>query len=152
MNKARHLGGISNQLRTVSLEYLEICHDRYETGFTLCKYIQTYKWLGGLTICWRMLIRIWSFPSLQTVSISNVNFPQKYLYHQSWYSNTWDSSCLALIAQMVRAFGMNSKIGGSGPLQVETFSVSKTLTLSQERPFVCQKWMPMPEHSYYFKC
>ena len=39
---------------------------------------------------------------------------------------------LALIAQMVRAFGMNPKVGGSSPSQVETFSVSKTLTLSQE--------------------
>ena len=33
---------------------------------------------------------------------------------------------------MVRAFGMNPKVGGSSPSQVETFSVSKTLTLSQE--------------------
>ena len=31
---------------------------------------------------------------------------------------------------------MNPKVGGSSPPQVETFSVSKTLTLSQEHPFV----------------
>ena len=37
---------------------------------------------------------------------------------------------LALIAEMVRAFDMNPKVGGSSPPQVETFSVSKTLTLS----------------------
>ena len=34
--------------------------------------------------------------------------------------------------------------GGSRPYQVETFSVSKTLTLSQEHPFVCQKLMLLP--------
>ena len=49
--------------------------------------------------------------------------------------------CLALIAQMVRAFGMNPKVGSSSPPQVETFSVSKTLTLSQEHPFMCRKLM-----------
>ena len=38
------------------------------------------------------------------------------------------------------------------PLQVETFSVSKTLTLSQEHPFVWRKWMPLAAHSYHFKC
>ena len=58
-----------------------------------------------------------------------VTLLQKYLYHQSQYSKTWDSICLALIAQMVIAFGMNPKIGGSSPLQFETFSVSKALTL-----------------------
>ena len=34
--------------------------------------------------------------------------------------------------------------------QFETFSVSKTLTLSQKQPFVCQKWMLLPEHSSPF--
>ena len=38
---------------------------------------------------------------------------------------TWDRKCLALITQMVRAFDMNPMVGGSSPLQVETFSVSK---------------------------
>ena len=56
------------------------------------------------------------------------------MYRQSQYSTTWDSKCLALIAQMVRAFGKNPKVGGSSPPQMETFSVSKTLTLSQEYP------------------
>ena len=56
-------------------------------------------------------------------------------YHQSQYLKTSDSKCLALIAQMVRAFCMNPKVGGWSPPQVETFSVSKSLTLSQEDPF-----------------
>ena len=34
---------------------------------------------------------------------------------------------------------MNSKVGGSSPPQVETFSVSKTLTLSQEHPIHVSK-------------
>ena len=37
---------------------------------------------------------------------------------------------------MVRAFDMNPQVGGSSPPQSETFFVSKTLTLSQEHPFV----------------
>ena len=58
------------------------------------------------------------------VHVSNINAVarpiKKYLYRQSQCSNTWDSKCLVLIAQMVRAFGMN-------PPQVQTFSVSKKL-------------------------
>ena len=72
---------------------------------------------------------------------------QKYLHHQSQYSKTWDRKCLALIAQQVRAFGINPKVGGSRPPQVETFSVSKTLTLSQEHPSMCRKWMLLSTHS-----
>ena len=64
---------------------------------------------------------------------------QKYLYHLSQYSKPWDRQCLALIAQMVRAFGMNPKFGGTSAPQVETFSVSKCLTLSQEHPLLCRK-------------
>ena len=46
---------------------------------------------------------------------------KKILYHQSQYSITWDNKCLALIAQVVRQFGMNPKVGDSSPPQVETF-------------------------------
>ena len=38
---------------------------------------------------------------------------QKYLYRQSQCSETWHSKRLALIAQQVRAFGMNPKVWGS---------------------------------------
>ena len=69
---------------------------------------------------------------------------QKYLYRQNQYSNTWDSKYLAMIAQMFRAFGMNPNFGGSSPPQVEILSVPKTLTLSQEPPFMCWKWMLLP--------
>ena len=58
---------------------------------------------------------------------------QKYLYHQSQYLKTWDSKCLSLIYQMVGAFGINWKVGGSSPPQVETFSVSKTFTITSVR-------------------
>ena len=61
-----------------------------------------------------------------------------------WYS--WDSICLALIAQMAAAFDMNPRVGGSCPPQVETFSVSKTLVLSQGHPFVNRKWMLLSAH------
>ena len=54
-----------------------------------------------------------------------------YIYRQSQYSNTWESKCLALIAQVVRAFGMNPKVTVSSPPQV-----SKFLTLLQEYPLV----------------
>ena len=43
-----------------------------------------------------------------------------------------------MITQMVRIFDMNPKVEGSCPSQVETFSVSKILTLSQEHPFVLE--------------
>ena len=48
----------------------------------------------------------------------------------------WDAAAYSLMAQMVRTFDMNPKVGGSSPPQIETFSFSKTLTLSQEHPFV----------------
>ena len=46
---------------------------------------------------------------------------QDYQYRQSQYSKTWDSKCVMPITQMVKAFGMNPKIGGSSSLQVEIF-------------------------------
>ena len=58
--------------------------------------------------------------------------------------------CLALIAHQVSEFGMNSKAGDSSPPQVGTFSVSKTLTLSEEHPFVCQKWMLLPIDRFFY--
>ena len=51
---------------------------------------------------------------------------------------------MALIAQVVRAFGMNPKVGGLSSTQVETFSVSKSSTLLQEHLFVSRKWMLLP--------
>ena len=56
---------------------------------------------------------------------------QKYIYRQIQCSKTWDSECLALIARMLRAFGMNPTVGSSSPSQVEPFSLSKTLSLSR---------------------
>ena len=58
---------------------------------------------------------------------------------------------LNLIAHMARVFGMNPKVGGSIPPRVETFSVSKTSTLTQEHPFVSCKWIVLPTHSWHFK-
>ena len=56
----------------------------------------------------------------RTVNISNVGLLKKYLYSKSHYSDTWDGKCLAPIAQMVRAFGMNTNIGDWSPPQVDT--------------------------------
>ena len=67
---------------------------------------------------------------------------QKYLYRQSLYSKTWDSWFLALIAQMVRAFGMNPKVGGSIPPQVE-FN-------PYPRPFCSSLRTPAPFFPYFF--
>ena len=44
---------------------------------------------------------------------------------------TWDRKCLVSIAQMVKVFGMNPKVGGLSAPRVEIISVSKTSTLSQ---------------------
>ena len=46
---------------------------------------------------------------------------KKYLFHQSQYQKIWDSNCLILIAQMVRAFGVHSKVGGSSALRSRHF-------------------------------
>ena len=53
--------------------------------------------------------------------ISSKSYLKKYLYHQSQNSKTWDSKCLALIAQMVRTFSLNPKVGGSSPLRSRHF-------------------------------
>ena len=79
------------------------------------------------------------------------NLLEKYLLPQPVFK-TWDSKCLALINQMVRAFGMNPKVGGSSPPRVKTFSVSKTLTLSQGHPSVCKTWMLLPVYSWHSQC
>ena len=63
------------------------------------------------------------------VTFQMLTLLKKYLYRQSQYSNTWDSKCLSLIAQVVSAFGMNPKVGGSSAPQAKTFSFSKSLTL-----------------------
>ena len=70
---------------------------------------------------------------MRIVYISNVNFLQKYLYCQSEYSPTWDSKWLDLIAQMIRVFGMNPKVGGSSPPEVETFFVLKIINKWTQR-------------------
>ena len=41
---------------------------------------------------------------------------------------------MALIAEMVRAYGMNTKVWGSSPPQVETFSVSKNFDTFTRTP------------------
>ena len=48
---------------------------------------------------------------------------QKYLYRQIQCSKTRDSKCLALMAQMVRAFGMNPNVEGPSLPRVETIFV-----------------------------
>ena len=61
----------------------------------------------------------------RTVNISNVNFTSKISMPPEPVFKTWDSKWLALIAQMVRAFGMNPRNGRSSPPQVETFLSQK---------------------------
>ena len=85
--------------------------------------------------------------ALADLTVQMLTLLHNYLDRQSQYSNTWNSTFLALTAQVVRAFGMNSKVGGSSLPQVETFFVSKSSTLSQEHPFVTPKWMLVPAHS-----
>ena len=57
--------------------------------------------------------------------INEIYWTQFTLYYQCQYSKTWDSKCLALIAQMVRAFGINPNVGCSSPPQVEIFLSQK---------------------------
>ena len=50
---------------------------------------------------------------------------KKYLYHKSMCSKTWDSKCLALIAQMVRAFAWIRRLGVRVPLKLRHFLSQK---------------------------
>ena len=79
---------------------------------------------------------------------SNFNFTTKHLYHRTQYSTSCAIKCLALIAQMVRAVSMNPKLEGSGPPQLETFSVSN---LSHEHPPVSRKLILWSAHIHYSK-
>ena len=66
----------------------------------------------------------------------------KYLHHQSRYSTTWDSKYLFLIDQIVRAFAMNPKLGGSSPPEVETFfCINISDTFTRTSPLVGRKWI-----------
>ena len=57
-----------------------------------------------------------------TVKISNVDLDIKNICTtRASLKKTWDSKCMALAAQMVRAFGMNPKVRCSSFPQVETF-------------------------------
>ena len=76
-----------------------------------------------------------------------VNFTVKYSYGQSQYSTTRDSKCLVLVTQIAKVFDMNPTLGCSSPSQVETFSMSETLTLSQVYLFVSRKWMLSLTHN-----
>ena len=57
---------------------------------------------------------------------------------QSWIGRTFGT-----------AFGMNPEVGGSSPHWVEIFLSQK---LSEDHPFVSQKWMLLPVCSWHFKC
>ena len=75
----------------------------------------------------------------RTVNISNVNFTSKiYIQREPVFKN---------IGQQMS--GPNSCNGP--PAQVETFSVSKTLTLSREHTFVCRKWMLFARAQFTFQ-
>ena len=72
---------------------------------------------------------------LHSVNISNASFASKiFIYRHIQYPKTRDRKCLALVAQMVRAFGMNPKVGGSNPPHVETVSVSKNVDTFTRTP------------------
>ena len=75
--------------------------------------------------------------------------PLTTLFYVDVITYLWESKCLAPTDQMVRAFGVNLKVWGSSPPQVEIFL---SQTISQEHPCVSQKWMLLPAHSWHFKC
>ena len=62
-----------------------------------------------------------------------------FIVYKYWIYDAWHIADISV--------GMNLRVGGSSPSQVEIFFVSKTLILLQERLFVCRKSMMFPEHS-----
>ena len=81
------------------------------------------SWLMLISILWKMY----------AVARAQITF-QKYLPCQSTVLKN---------IELVRELGMNPKVGGSSPPQVETFSVSKSSTLAQEH----RQSMILPAHS-----
>ena len=67
-----------------------------------------------------------------------LTLPQNIYTTRASVQGQWDSKCLTPIAHMIRIFGMYPKVGISSPPQVDTFSVSNTLSLSQEHPLVSE--------------
>ena len=89
-----------------------------------------YESFSMFTLVIRWFIWQWLTVNMQiTIHISRMIWCNKLKFTIKYH--------LMMIVQMIRAFGMNPKVGGSSPPQVETFFVSKILTLSQEHPFVC---------------
>ena len=89
----------------------------------------------------------------RTSGISLANFTYKNLYHLIQRSKTWDRTCLAPIAQMVGAFGINppEDWGFECPLGRDIFCL-RTSTLSQKHLLVSRKWMLLPTHYWHFNC
>ena len=79
----------------------------------LCYTVLPKCFLCGLLSGWN---KIYS-----SSKISSKSYLKKCLYQHSQNLKTWDSKCLALIAQMVRTFGLNPKVGGSSPLRSDIF-------------------------------
>ena len=85
----------------------------------------------------RTSVHVFKINAVAQLTFQTKTLFKKYLHRQSQSSKTWDSKCLALIAQMVRAFSVNPKVGGLSPPQVETFSVSKKLWHFQKNIHSC---------------
>ena len=92
--------GIHNTLMNINMNYT----NRVDVAIGSNVEISTYY--DCLTTVNRYMHQCWHIVNaLPLLShMRNVNF--KYLYRQNQYSKSWDSKCLALIAQIVIAFGM----------------------------------------------
>ena len=74
--------------------------------------------------------------ALCVIGISNFKFANTNVYTaRASIPKTWYREYLTSIRQVVRAFDMNPKVAGLSATRVETFSVSKTSTLSKEHSF-----------------
>ena len=99
-----------------------------------------------LNFPWKMITYLYNiFTRIQSM-LSNI-LAYIYEHFSEPVLKNMGGKCLAVIAQMVRGFGMNTKIEGWSPPQVETFSVSKSFDTLTRTSFVCWKWMLLPAHS-----
>ena len=67
----------------------------------------------------------------RTVNISNANFTSKIYIPPKPVFKTWDSKRLALIAQMVRAFGMARRLGVRFPFRAKIFCLKNFDTFTR---------------------
>ena len=109
---------VGTRSRPLSLTHWLLLRNRFDVIVTLFlrhvsagKQFHLYLMEKGVRLSYQVQTMAGDGISINAqLTFQMITLLQVYLYRQSQYSKTWDSKCLALIAQIVRAFGMNPKV------------------------------------------